>query len=200
MGIHRNYTWKDVSELDAHLAAFLNLDEALERFLGEFGSVSHDPYKILTDSGSVDRTSRAQISDAVDSLGGSLRGLEVWYRSLDGGCRVNLSVQPFPGFPEYRIGCSLQVFGDDENETNGRFDTLRNRMDAEIKRQWPESGAAKREIEPATKPEVPSSATPPRVSGFKQRAGETLRHPIVAPLVVVGVITLIGALWKVYLG
>ena len=55
----RNKTWQDIAALDEHLTVFLKLDEALERFLGDFGFSSHEAYKIGTDSGSVDRPSRA---------------------------------------------------------------------------------------------------------------------------------------------
>jgi hypothetical protein len=96
------------------------------------------------------------------------------------------------------------VFGDDEVENNGRFDTLHNRMDAEIKRQFP----------PSTAPEqvtAPSAATPPAATapsatarsagGFNQWVNGVLRHPtgsqIVGALVVAGVIALIGVLSKV---
>lgn len=135
----RNKTWQDIAALDEHLTVFLTLDEALERFLGDFGFSSHEVYKIGTDSGSVDRSSRAQISAAVDSLGGSLSSLEGRYTDPDGSGSVGITTQPFPAFPLYRIACALNVHGDDETETNGRFDTLRNRMDAEIRRQWPKS-------------------------------------------------------------
>ena len=192
--------WTDVAALDEHLTVFLKMDEALERFLGDLEPSSHEPYKISTDSGSVHRPSRAQISDAVDSLGGSLNGLEVWYSGPDASHHVNLDVVPFAGFPLYRIGCSLHVFGDDENETNGRFDTLRNRMDAEIKRQWPKSTAAKQAIaSPAATlpPTTTPDATPPSASGFKRRLDRVVRHPlwsaIIAALVVAGVLALIGA-------
>jgi hypothetical protein len=197
MGSHRHHTWTEVAALDEHLTVFLQLDEALENVLLGFASSSHEPYKIRTDSGSIDRPSRSQISDAVDSLGGSLRGLEVWYTGPDASRRVNLEVQPFAAWPLSMIGCSLQVFGDDENETNGRFDTLRNRMDAEIKRRWPKSTDAKQEIAP------PPAATPtapvpvrPSARASNQRLDGVLRHPIIAPLVVIGVIALIGFLWK----
>lgn len=197
--------WTDVAALDEHLTVFLKMDEALERFLGDLEPSSHEPYKISTDSGSVDRPSRAQISGAVDSLGGSLSSLEVWYTGSDTGSRVCLSTQPFPAWPSYRIGCSLHVFGDDENETNGRFDTLRNRMDAEIKRQWPKSTAAKQAIasQAATLPPTTTpDATSPSASGFKHRLDRVVRHPlwvtIIGPLVVAGVLALIGLLWKVY--
>jgi len=46
--------WRDVSALDEHLAVFLKMDEALERFLGDIASFSHEHYKISTDSGSVE--------------------------------------------------------------------------------------------------------------------------------------------------
>ena len=195
MGGHRHHTWTDVASLDEHLAVFLKLDEALESFLEDFASSSHEPYKIRTDSGSVDRASRSQIGEAVDSLGGSLSGLEVWHTGPDHSRRVNLETQPFAAWPLYRIGCSLQVFGDDENETNGRFDTLRNRMDAEIKRQWPKSTAPQQETLP---PAVsPPTATAPSADGFKQWLDGVFRHPIIVGLVLLGVSALISVLSKV---
>ena len=213
MGIYRHKTWTDIAALDEHLTAFLKLDEALERFLQDLGSSSRGPYQIHTDSGSVERASRAQISDAADSLGGSLSSLEVWYAGPDASHRVSLDVRPFAGFPLYRIGCSLNVFGDDENETNGRFETLRNRMDAEIKRQWPKPTAAEQVTAPLdvappapTAPSAPLSpaATPPSARGLKEWLGRVLRHPtgaqIVGGLVVVGLAALIGALWNGYFG
>lgn len=191
----RNKTWQDIAALDEHLTVFLKLDEALERFLGDFGFSSHEAYKIGTDSGSVGRSSRAQISAAVDSLGGSLSSLEVRYTDPDGSRSVGMTTQPFPGFPLYRIACALNVHGDDETETNGRFDTLRNRMDAEIKRQWPKSTAPHQETLP---PAVsPPAATAPSAGGFKQWLGGVLRHPIIVGLVLLGVPALIGVLSKV---
>jgi len=146
-------------------------------------------------------SSRAQISDAVDSHGGSLNALEVWYAGP--GCHVSLDVRPFAAYPLYRIGCHLNVLGDDEIENNGRFDTLRNRMDAEIKPQFPQSVAAKPEITPSTA--TPPAATTPAAASssggrFKQWVSGFLRHPIIAPLVVVGVLALIGGSWKGWLG
>jgi hypothetical protein len=191
---YRHTAWLEIAALDEQLAVFMKLDEALERFLADFGLSSHEPYVISTDSGVINRPSRAQINDAVDSLGGSLSSLEARYADPDGSRRVAMSTQPFAAFPVYRIACSLHVHGDDETETNGRFDTLRNRMDAEIKRQWPKSTAPQPETSP---PAVsPPAATAPSASGFKQWLDAVLRHPIVAPLVVVGVLALIGGLWK----
>ena len=191
----RNKRWQDIAALDEHLTVFLKLDEALERFLEEFGFSSHEAYKISTDSGSVDRSSRAQISAAVDSLGGSLSSLEVRYTDPDGGRSVGITTQPFPAFPLYRIACALNVHGDDETETNGRFDTLRNRMDAEIKRQWPKSTAPQQETLP---PAVsPPTATAPSADGFKQWRDGVFRHPIIVGLVLLGVSALISVLSKV---
>jgi len=189
--------WTDVAALDEHLTVFLKMDEALERFLGDIASFSREPYKISTDSGSVERSSHAQISDAVDSHGGLLNALEVWYAGP--GCRVSLDVRPFAAYPLYRIGCQLNVFRDDEIENNGRFDSLRNRMDAEIKRQFPPSTAPQQVTAPvvAAPPATGPSATASSAMGFKQWVSGFLRHPIIAPLVVVGVLALIGGLWKV---
>jgi len=191
----RNKRWQDIAALDEHLTVFLKLDEALECFLEDFGFSSHEAYKISTDSGSVDRSSRAQISAAVDSLGGSLSSLEVRYTDPDGGRSVGITTQPFPAFPLYRIACALNVHGEDETETNGRFDTLRNRMDAEIKRQWPKSTAPQQETLP---PAVsPPTATASSAGGFKQWLDGVLRHPIIVGLVLLGVPALIGVLSKV---
>ena len=195
MGIYRHKTWTDIAALDEHLTVFLKLDEALERFLEDFGFSSHEAYKISTDSGSVDRSSRAQISAAVDSLGGSLGSLEVRYTDPDGGRSVGITTQPFPAFPLYRIACALNVHGDDETETNGRFDTLRNRMDAEVKRQWPKSTAPQQETLP---PAVsPPTATAPSAGGFKQWLDGVVRHPIIVGLVLLGAPALFGVLAKV---
>jgi hypothetical protein len=189
----------DVAPLDEHLTVFLKLDEALERFLEEFESSSHEPYKISTSGGTLERTSRAQISDAVDALGGSLNALEVWYVGPDR--RVNLDVRPYAASPVYRIGCAIHVFGDDENETNGRFDTLRNRMDAVIKREWPKPTAAKPETAPSGTPSAASAPTASPSSagrGFKLRLDAVLRHPlwsaIIAGLVVIAVVAVWSAL------
>ena len=191
----RNKTWQDIAALDEHLTVFLKLDEALERFLEDFGFSSHEAYKISTDSGSVDRSSRAQISAAVDSLGGSLGSLEVRYTDPDGGRSVGITTQPFPAFPLYRIACALNVHGDDETETNGRFDTLRNRMDAQVKRQWPKSTAPQQETLP---PAVsPPTATAPSAGGFKQWLDGVVRHPIIVGLVLLGAPALFGVLAKV---
>src|ERR1035437_2568286 len=162
---YRHTAWLEIAALDEQLAVFLKLDEALERFRSEFGLSSHEAYVISTDSGVINRPSRAQISDAVDSLGGSLSSLEVRYADPDGSGRVAMSTQPFAAFPVYRIACSLHVHGDDETETNGRFDTLRNRMDAEIKRQWPKFTAAEPEKKStAAEPEKKSTAAEPNVA------------------------------------
>jgi hypothetical protein len=193
----RHHAWTDVAALDEHLTVFLKLDEALEGFLVDFASSSHEPYRIQTDSGTIERSSRAQISDAVDSLGGSLRGLEVWYTDPHGGRNVSMTTQPFAGWPLYRIGCTLLVFGDDENETNGRFDTLRNRMDAEIQRRWPKEATAVRAGVAPASVTLPA-ATRRRTSGFKPWLDGFLRHPIVAILVATGLLALIGVLWKMY--
>jgi hypothetical protein len=191
----RSKRWQDIAAVDEHLTVFLKLDKALECFLKDFGFSSHVAYKISTDSGSVDRSSRTQISAAVDSLGGSLSSLEVRYTNPDGGRSVGIATQPFPAFPLYRISCGLHVHGDDETETNGRFDTLRNRMDAEIKRQWPKSAAPQQETLP---PAVsPPGATAPSAGGVKQWLDGVLRHPIIVGLVLLGVPALIGVLSKV---
>lgn len=196
----RHKTWTEVAALDEHLTVFLKLDEALERFLEDSASFTREPYKISTDSGSVERTSRAKISDAVDSHGGSLRVLEVWYARP--GCRISLDVRKYPAYPLDLIGCTLYVFGDDEQENNGRFHSLRNRMDAEIKRQWPAPKAAEPVIAPpavsrpgaappaATAPSAPASSA----GGFKQWLDAASRHPIIVGLVVVGVPALIAGL------
>jgi len=199
---YRHAVWSEIAALDEQLAVFLKLDEALERFLADFGFSSHEPYVISTDSGVVNRPSRAQISDAVDSLGGSLSSLGVRYSDPDGSRSVGMGTQPFAAFPVYRIACSLYVHGDNETETNGRFDTLRNRMDAEIKRQFPPSTAA----EPVTVPPAaaPPSANAPGAGGFKQWVNGVLRHPtgsqIVGALVVAGLFALIGVLAKAFSG
>src|SRR5664280_2875209 len=96
----RYKSWTDVAALHEHLTVFLKLDEALERFLGDIAPFSRGPYKVRTDSGTLERSSRAEISDAVDSHGGSLDVLEVWY--VGPGCRVNLDVRPFADHPLYR--------------------------------------------------------------------------------------------------
>ena len=199
----RYKSWTDVAALHEHLTVFLKLDEALERFLGDFAPFSRGPYKVRTDSGTLERSSRAEISDAVDSHGGSLDVLEVWY--VGPGCRVNLDVRPFADHPLYRIGCLLHVSGDDEQQNNGRFYSLQNRMDAEIKRQWPKPKA----VEQVTAPPSPPAATPPTANapdtgGFKQWVNRVLRHPtgaqIVGALVVAGLIALIGVLAKAFSG
>jgi tetrahydromethanopterin S-methyltransferase subunit B len=199
---HRHHTWYDIADLNENLTVFLKLDEALERFLEDFAFSSHEPYKISTDSGTLERPSRAQISAAADSLGGSPTGFEVWYLGPDRSRSVDLAVVPFSAFPVQRIGCTLQVFGDDENETNGRFDTLRNRLEAEIKRLWPKATAAAHVT--AASPVATPPATLPGRNGFWQRAGAVLRHPtgatIVGTLVAAGVLALIGVLWKLYFG
>jgi hypothetical protein len=213
---HRHHTWHDIADLNENLTVFLKLDEALERFLEGFAFSSYEPYKIRTDSGTLERPSRAQISAAADSLGGSPKGFEVWYLGPDRSRSVNLEVVPFSALPVQRIGCTLQVFGDDENETNGRFDTLRNRMEAEIKRLWPKATAAAHVTAPpvetppeATQVSAPSPvATPPATlpgrNRFWQRVDGVLRHPtgaqIVGTLVGAGVLALIGVLWKLYFG
>lgn len=195
----RHKTWQDIAPLDEHLTVFLKLDEVLERFLEDFEFSAPQPYRISADSGLVDRSSRAQVSAAVDSLGGSLSSLESRYMDSDGSRTVGLTTQPFPAFPVDRIACSLNVHGDDEIETNGRFDTLRNRMDAEIKRQWPKSTAAKSEMTPSSAglpAASPATATPTNAEGFKQWLDGASRHPMIVGLVLLGVPALITGLWK----
>ena len=87
-GAYRHHVWMDIAALDEHLTVFLKLDEALERWLADFGVSSREPYVISADSGLVNRPSRAQISDAVDSLGGSLSSLEARYRDPDASRHV----------------------------------------------------------------------------------------------------------------
>jgi hypothetical protein len=199
MGMHRGDSWKDIAKPDEHLAAFLELDEALETFLEDIEPFSPYTYDIHTDRGSVDRMSRMHVSEAVDSLGGSLERLQVGYRNTDGSCRVLFSTQPLLGV-EDNVTCFLNVFGDEDLETNGLFETLRNRMDAQIQRHWPPVAKQVAKSAPPKQETAPPSATAPRVGGFKKWLDGVLRHPIVAPLVVVGVLALIGGLWKLYSG
>ena len=98
------------------------------------------------------------------------------------------------------------MFGDDEQENNGRFDTLRNRMDAEIKRQFPPSNPVKQGTQPsAAQPAatVPT-ANAPSPGGFKPWVSGVLRHPtgaqIVGTLAAAGLLALIGVIWKVLIG
>jgi len=200
MSIYRHKLWTDVAALDDHLTVFLKLDEALENFLGDFGFSSPEPYKISTGGGAVDRPFRAQISAAVDTLGGSLHSLEARYNDTDRSRTVSLHTQPFPAYPLERIACSLDVHGDDEQETNGRFDTLRNRMDAEIKRQFPPSTPVKQATAPpvAAPPAATGpSATAPSSRGFKQWLDGVSRHPIIVGLVLLGASAMITVLSKV---
>jgi hypothetical protein len=59
---YRHTAWLEIAALDEQLAVFMKLDEALERFLADFGLSSHEPYVISTDSGVINRPSRAQIN------------------------------------------------------------------------------------------------------------------------------------------
>ena len=204
MGIQRNYTWFDVADLDAHLTVFLSLDAALEGFLSYPAPSLQRLYKIRTDSGTAERTSRAQISDCVDSLGGSLKGLEVWYPGPGG--RECLDVQSFAAFPVHKIGCTLYVFGDNENETAGRFDTLRNRMDAEVKRQWPKPKTANAQVAnptiappPASMSNASASVSVSNASSMKHKLDVVSRHPIVVGVAVAGLLA-IGSVLKAYFG
>ena len=116
-----------------------------------------------------------------------------------------MTTQPFAAFPVYRIACSLHVHGDDESETNGRFDSLRNRMDAEIKRQFHPSNAAKQGTAPSAvsppaaipPPATAPSAPAPSAGGVKQWLDAASRHPIIVGLVLLGVPALIGVLSRV---
>src|ERR1035437_2274790 len=212
MSGHRLYNWPDVAALDEHLTVFLKLDEALERFLEDFAFSSHEPYKISTDSGIVYRPSRAEIGDAVDSLGGWPTSFEGWHLGPNRSRSANLEVLRFSGLPLDRIGCILQVFGVDENETNGRFDTLRNRMDAEIKRQWPKPTAAAQMPAPlaVTLPATPAPSTTPgalsprHAKGMKQWWGRVSMHPlwaaVISGLLVVCMVAVVAALWKAFFG
>ncbi len=202
MSIYRHQLWTDVAAVDEHLTVFLKLDEALEGFLRDFGLSSHLPYKISTGGGAVDRPSREQISTAVDMLGGSLHSLAARYNDPEFSRSVGLHTQPFPAHPLDRIAVSLDVHGDNEHETAGRFDTLKNRMDAEIKRQFPSSRVA---LEEAARPVLSVSSSAPvsvaSANWFKERVSGVVRHPtgsqIVGALVVAGVIALIGVLSNV---
>jgi len=202
MSIYRHQLWTDVAAVDEHLTVFLKLDEALESLLGDFGLSSHQPYKISTGGGAVDRPSRAQISAAIDTLGGSLHSLAARYNDTDGSRTVGLHTQPFPAHPVERIAVSLDVHGDDEHETAGRFDTLKNRMDAEIRRQFPPSSATPHEAaQLVATVSSPAPVSPASAKGFKRRVSGFLRHPtgaqIVGALVVAGVLALIGVLSNV---
>ena len=158
MGTHRHHTWTDIAESDEHVTVFLKLDEALGGFLGDFASTALKSYTIRADSeSSLDRSSRAQVRDAVDSLSGSPNWLLGSYMKPIQGQEPSNSVsfftQPIAVFTpplgiKDRISCCLIVCGKEENETTRLFDSLVKQLDAEIKRHWPKSNTAGQEIAP----------------------------------------------------
>jgi hypothetical protein len=151
MSIFRKRTWTDLADPDEHLTLFMTLDEALGSSLGDFAPSSLIAYTIRAESGSsIDRTSRAQVKDAMGSLEGSAKWLAVSYTRSTLGQEPSRSVrfftQPLAAFTEplgikERVSCCLMVFGNDESEINGLFESLGTRLDKEIKRVWPKSNA-----------------------------------------------------------
>ena len=62
------------------------------------------------------------------------------------GRSVRFFTQPLTAFTEPlgikdRISCCLMVFGNDESEIKGLFESLCTRLEGEIKRAWPKSNA-----------------------------------------------------------
>jgi len=194
MGIERSHTWENVAKPDEDLAVFLKLDEVLESLLGDSVTSMLKTYYVNADSGSLNRTSRAQVGGAVDSLSGSPTSLSVWYTTSvvnpEPQRSVNFRVRKFGA--KDKIACFLTVSGEEENETNGLFETLRNRMDAEIKRQWPKSKAAKQRVAPSAV--SPPAATEPKARGVKQWWGRISMHPLWTTIIgtVVGGLMLAG--------
>lgn len=142
MSISRQEVWKDIVGPHEHLALFLKLDEALEGFLGPFGTSAHKTYSISGERGSLQRQSRAQVSDAL-SLGGAVDSITAQYIEpsdlLSTSRSVSLTATTYIG--REGVSCLLLVNGYDEHETNGWFETLRNRISADIVREFPKSGA-----------------------------------------------------------
>lgn len=140
---------------------FLKLDGALEGFLGKFGISSNKTYTINTAGGSINRRSRSQVIGALDSLGGFPKDLTVVYSEPLGPLKGNRQVCLITTTLENNmVGCYLSVNGDYEDETNGLFETLRNRMDAEIKRQATDTQANTNVNANATSNSHAPSATP----------------------------------------
>jgi hypothetical protein len=158
MSIFRKHSWTDLAEADQHVTVFVGLDEALGSSLGDFAPSSLITYTINAENGSsVYPTSRDQVSDAMDSLGGKATWLAVSYTrstpSQEPSRSVRFFTQPLAAFTEplgikERISCCLMVFGNDESEIDGLFESLCTRLDEEIKREWPKSNAETQEVAP----------------------------------------------------
>jgi hypothetical protein len=195
MSISRNESWSEIADEEEHLTVFLKFDEAIEGILGDFNATAQKSYKIETTSGSVSRTSRDQVSDAVDSLGGSPTKLSVRYSQpydgQGGGASVSIITQPIGD--KHKTFSMLLVTGDQETEINGLFSTLRNRLSAEIKRQFPKSKIAKQKESQTTA--IAPDFIPTILSNSKKTWTRRLRHPIIAGLIVVLVPPVVPKLW-----
>ena len=158
MSIFRKHSWTDLAEADEHVTVFVMLDEVLGSSLGDFASSSLITYAIRAENGSsVYPSSRDQVSDAMDSLAGPAKWLAVSYTrsalSQEPSRSVRFFTQPLTSFTEplgikERISCCLMVFGNDESDINGLFESLSTRLDKEIKRGWPKSNAETQEVPP----------------------------------------------------
>lgn len=209
MSIDRRENWDIFAKKSHHLVAFLKLDETLENILGDFATSADRDYRINTSSGSMNVTSRSLVQDAADSLGGRLIDLSSWYSSqvresgnhlitAENPIRVGLFTYDMSFNPT--IDCTLHLSGKDENQVNGLFESIRNRMGAEIQRQFPIGEATLQTLlQPIASGPRPIE-TQPTVSGSKPAWRRFWQHPtvsqVVAILVGTGLLALIGILWN----
>jgi len=167
MGLILNQNWEKVVPRDNFVSLFLTLDEALDGFLGEFSVRVRPSYSISAKNGSLDRSNRAEVSDAVDSLGGSPNSISAaYYEPYDPvwtGRSVRMSVNDVSG----DVYVFLNVGGQNEEIARGQFHALCNQISAEIERKFPKP-------KPSDKPEIR------RFSIFSK----ILKHPIPSGLIV----------------
>lgn len=147
MGLTLNHHWEKVVPRSEFVTLFLALDEALDGFLGEYSVRVRPSYTISATNGSVDRSQRSEVSNAIDSLGGSPNSIvSAYYEPYDAmwtGRSVRMSVDDVSG----GVYVFLNVGGHNEETARGQFHALRNQISAEIERMFPKS-------KPVNKPET----------------------------------------------
>lgn len=187
-----NESWPDVVDANEHLDFFLKMDKALGEFLGEFAVRSAPSYSIIASKGEVNRNFRTDVSNALDSLGGSPRAFiasyiepyDSWYT----GRAVEFKTEQSSG---QIVSCSLSAQGQNENDVRGQFEMIRNLFTAEINRQFPPV----RILEPKT---PATSASGHALNGFRRRFDGITRHPVWSGVIAALIVTSILALWNTF--
>lgn len=192
VGLSLNETWPDVVDVDEHLNFFLKMDEALEGFLGEFAVRSAPSYSIIANKGEVNRKSRAEVSIALDSLGGSSRAFTASYTEPYDPWWTGRAVEfKTEQSSNQKISCSLSAQGQNENEVRGQFEIIRNLFTAEINREFPPAKILELKM-------APTIASGHALNGLKHRLDGFTRHPVWSTVIATLIVTLIGALWKTF--